>query len=279
MPFWKAVNVPSKLPGAKPWICSMLLDHLTVLVAMSHTQTPTRPASSATLMASGSRRELAARGEAPEEPDRACWSCWSGTACCIWPAAFFRGMAVRRGPEGHLRITAPLRKARSLAARCGPAPTVGSIKQENRAKVPWPALGDRSDRGFQLSDVIGFAEHRGVRMRAQAFVDMRAIVAGRNDDRQTLAQAAHLERERVTAPVRQADVDHRKRERLGSGHDLARGLCGGRLDRLIAELLEGVDRERRDQHLVLDQQDLANRAQYALLPESAPGGDRSELST
>src|ERR1039457_3458731 len=56
----KNAYVPSKAPGGRLWIASMLLDHVTTLVAMSQDQTPTSPASSAARTIARSGKNAAA---------------------------------------------------------------------------------------------------------------------------------------------------------------------------------------------------------------------------
>src|SRR6185503_7204531 len=78
-------------------------------------------------------------------------------------------------------------------------------------------LPDRCDRGLELRDVVRLAEHCRARIAAQALVQMRTVVAGCDDDRKLRAQATQLQRQRVTASIREAYIDHRKGERHGAG--------------------------------------------------------------
>src|SRR4051812_36062902 len=100
-----------------------------------------------------------------------------------------------------------------------------------------------------------------MRVRAQAFVDVCPVVPGRDDNREPFAQAPQFQRERIAAAVRQTNVNHREGKWRSSGDDLQRSLRGGRLDGLVAEFLQGIDRQRGDQYLVLDQQDFTVRVQ------------------
>src|SRR5947209_5074048 len=94
---------------------------------------------------------------------------------------------------------------------------------------------------------------------------MRAVITGRDHDRQIGARLAQLQSECIAAAVWQSDVDHREDERLIARRDLARGLGRRDLDRLIAELFERIHRECGDEHLVLHEQYLSACAHSRLL--------------
>src|SRR2546421_604785 len=78
----------------------MLSDNCTALDLISHDQTPTWPASSATPTASesGNDRPVAISGLL-REPDPLAWSCWSGTASSISWYFLSRVAANARSPQ------------------------------------------------------------------------------------------------------------------------------------------------------------------------------------
>src|SRR3954447_9654533 len=232
---------------------------VTASVLMSHDHTPTPPASSASPIDSISGNDRMTMGSLAAEAPVAC-------AC---------GSARRRSSGYFLSPDIALKAPNCLCPSASHSPRRMKVSARRCPAREWfPAFRsdwqDGLDRGLQLADVIGLSQHRGARLLAQRLIEVRAVITGRDHDRQIGARLAQLQSECIAAAVRQSDVDHREDERLIAGRDLARGPGGRDLDRLIAELFERIHRECGDEHLVLHEQYLSACAHSRLL-RAEPG--------